>query len=77
MNDPGARNTTNIAIDFAFLGEGLNNEPQSLEEVKAQPDWSKWKQAMDEEIEQLHKLGTYTNTKLPADRKAIACKWVY
>ena len=77
MNDPGARNTPNIAIDFAFLGEGLNDEPQSLEEAKAQPDWPKWKQAMDEEIEQLNKLGTYANTKLPADRKAIACKWVY
>ena len=64
-------------MDLAFLGEGLNDEPQSLEETKAQLDWPKWKQAMDEEIEQLHRLGTYTNTKLPADRKAISCKWVY
>ena len=77
MNNPAAQNTTNIAVDFAFLGEGLNDEPQTLGEAKAQMDWPKWKQAMDDEIEQLQKLGTYTSTKLPADRKAIACKWVY
>src|SRR6202789_757712 len=70
MNNPASR--TNIAMDFAFLGEGLNDEPQSLEEAQGSTDWPKWKQAMDEEIEQLHKLGTYTSTKLPADRKAIA-----
>ena len=75
MNNPASR--TNIAMDFAFLEEGLNDEPQSLKEAKTRLDWPKWKQAMDEEIEQLHKLGTYTSTKLPADRKAIACKWVY
>ena len=28
MNNPASRNTTNIAMDFAFLGESLNDEPQ-------------------------------------------------
>ena len=78
MNNPAARNKSNFAMeDLAFLGEGLNNEPLSLEEAKSRSDWPKWKQAMDEEIKQLHNLGTYTITKLPEDRKAIACKWVY
>ena len=50
MNNPAARNKSNFAIeDLAFLGEGLNNEPLSLEEAKSRSDWPKWKQAMDEE----------------------------
>ena len=78
MNNPAARNKGNITIeDLTFLGEGLNNEPLSLEEAKSRSDWPKWKQAMYEEIKQLHNLRTYTITKLPEDRKAIACKWVY
>jgi hypothetical protein len=48
-----------------------------LKEAQERSDWPKWKQAMEEEINQLHNLGTYTPAKLPEERKAIACKWVY
>jgi hypothetical protein len=41
------------------------------------PVWHKWKEAMDAEIEQLKELNTYELVKLPADRKAISCKWVF
>ncbi len=33
--------------------------------------------AMDAEIAQLDRLGTYELKELPADRKAISCTWVY
>ena len=32
---------------------------------------------MNEEIESLESMGMWEVTPLPADRKAISCKWVY
>ena len=36
-----------------------------------------WQKAMTEEIECLESMGIWETTPLPADRKAISCKWVY
>ena len=32
---------------------------------------------MDEEMQTLHKMGTWELTELPKDRKPISCRWVY
>ena len=52
-------------------------DPKSLEEVMSRPDWPKWKEAMDAEIQQLLDLGTYSLKNIPSDRKAIGCRWVF
>ena len=40
-------------------------------------DWKEWQEAMETEIKQLEDLGTYVRERLPKDRTAIDCKWVY
>ncbi len=46
-------------------------------EADAADNSDQWQKAMDAEIAQLDRLGTYELTELPADRKAISCTWVY
>src|ERR1700678_3329632 len=90
LNDPSARGpkewqhhvpTTeengHISVDYAMIGASLEDDPTSLKEAKARSDWPKWKEAMDAEIDQLTKRGTYKMVDLPPDRKAIASKWVF
>jgi len=64
---------------WAFVAESTPEpvEPQSVEEAMAQPEWPKWKEAMDKEIGQHEKLGTYRRVELPEGRKPITCKWVF
>lgn len=38
---------------------------------------SKWRIAMQQEIDALKKNGTWKLTSLPAKKKALGCKWVY
>src|ERR1700678_2145130 len=49
--------------DRSFIGD----DPTSLKEAKARSDWPKWKEAMDAEIDQLTKRGTYKMVDLPPD----------
>ncbi|KAL7284387.1 hypothetical protein ACG7TL_001677 [Trametes sanguinea] len=62
--------------DFIFVAD-TSDDPQSLAEAQARPDWPEWKAVMDREIAQLQRLGTYTLTACPPDRKPIGCKWVF
>ena len=66
-----------ISVDYAMIGATLEDDPISLKEAKERSDWNKWKEAMDAEIDQLTKRGTYKLVELPPDRQAIASKWVY
>ena len=64
---------------FVFLNEEgqLTDEPRTLAEIMARPDWLLWKAAMDAKIAQLIQLGTYKLVNLPEGRKAIGCHWVF
>jgi transposase InsO family protein len=90
LNNPNSRGPTewkhhvptteelgHITVDYAMIGASLEDDPLSLKEAKERSDWPKWKVAMDVEVDQLAKRGTYKLVKLPPDRQAIACKWVY
>ena len=55
----------------------VNDDPKDVEEARSRPDWPEWKKAMDAEISQLENLGTYIKVKIPKDRVAINCKWVF
>ncbi|GKB47768.1 retrovirus-related pol polyprotein from transposon TNT 1-94 [Tanacetum coccineum] len=56
------------------LGEG---EPSTLQEALNNPDASFWKEAMQKEIEALHKNKTWELVPLPGGRNPIRNKWVY
>ena len=70
------RTYTPETADIAFIANA-NDDPQSLTEAKTRTDWLQWKAAMDREIEQLKRLGTYELMPCPPDRKPIGCKWVF
>ena len=56
----------------------INNEPASVNEARRRPDWLKWKDAMQEELDSLERHGTYEQVEhLPPGRKAVGCKWVF
>ena len=49
-------------------------EPQTFREASSNP---LWQQAMKEELDALHKTGTWDLVNLPSGKSAIRCKWVY
>ena len=49
-------------------------EPQTFHEVSSNP---LWQQAMKEELDALHKTGTWDLVDLPSGKSVISCKWVY
>ena len=74
---PTIEETGYILVDYAMIGATLEDDPISLKEAKERSDWLKWKEAMDAEMDQLTKRGTYKLMELPPNRKAIASKWVF
>ena len=60
-----------------FINENTAGEPTTYSEAIRAADLEMWQKAMNEEIESLESMGTWEITPLPADRKAISCKWVY
>lgn len=40
-------------------------------------DFGQWMIAIQEEMESLHKNGTWDLVRLPKDKKVVHCKWVF
>ncbi|GJR87092.1 retrovirus-related pol polyprotein from transposon TNT 1-94 [Tanacetum coccineum] len=62
-------------VAYCLLTE--EGKPSTLQEALNNPDASFWKEAMQEEIEALHKNKTWELVPLPGGRKPIGNKWVY
>ena len=58
--------------DFAFVGN-LCSEPKMLDEALQGSDAKEWQTALDYEIGQLEKLGTWVVEELPKGQSAIPC----
>ena len=54
-----------------------SKEPSTYEEAVSCSDSNKWMIGMQEEMESLHKNGTWDMVRLPKGKKAIRCKWVF
>ncbi len=57
--------------------DGTPLEPASLKEAKTRPDWPQWRQAMDEEMEAMHRMHVWDQVKIPAGVKPVGAKWVF
>lgn len=64
-------------VTNSFSPNPLTDKPRTLAEVKRCPDYPKWQEAMEKEIDQLKVLGTYWMEELPKNQKAIGCRWVF
>ena len=51
-------------------------EPESFQEVQTHRDRYSWVQAMQDEINSLHKNNTYELVDLPKGKKALRNKWL-
>lgn len=49
-------------------------DPSTYEEAVKDP---KWKDAMKEELDSIHRNGTWELLELPSGRKLIGLKWVF
>ena len=58
--------------DFALVG-AIGTEPQSIDEALRGPNAKEWQTALNYEINQLEKLGTWVIEDLPAGESAIPC----
>ena len=54
-----------------------DSDPKNLNEAMAAPDWESWDEAIHEELNQLHDMGTWKLVDLPEGREAIGSKWVF
>ena len=66
----------NMAVESGVEGE-FGDEPATFQEALESPDSAQWTAAMQEEIDNLTKNGTWELVKLPPDARAISCKWVF
>jgi Reverse transcriptase (RNA-dependent DNA polymerase) len=65
-------------VDTVFLTKGTDEDlPLNYDEAISGKEGDKWKQAMDEEMENLKTMGTWVRTNLPKERTVVGCKWVY
>jgi hypothetical protein len=71
--------TMDNAAAFAALAQHLdldNDEPKSIKAALASANSKEWHAAIQAELDNLEGKGTWVETSLPKDRKAISCKWV-
>lgn len=73
-HDEDAHDEAHCMCLLTLHGTETVHEPRTLKEAEASPEWPEWKRAMDDEITQLQKLGTYKPADLPQGRKAIGCR---
>ena len=70
-------------IAYAYFSSMIGNntltkkDPLSLKEAQDMPDWESWDEAIHEELNQLHDMGTWKLVDLPEGREAIRSKWVF
>eukprot|EP00253_Pinus_taeda_P005271 PITA_05271 len=72
-NQAHEENPTGETINFALLAKDCF-EPSCFEDACTNEVWV---QAMQEEMDSIHKNDTWELTELPHDRKNIGTKWVY
>ena len=61
--------------EFGFLVE--EDCPNTVKEAIDSEEGEHWRKAMEEEMDTLRKMGTWTLKDLPEDQKVIGCKWVF
>eukprot|EP00253_Pinus_taeda_P024593 PITA_24593 len=72
---PQRYSTSSFCSNFSF--SITNDDPITMKEAVDSEDGKLWKEAMDDEMEYLHKNEAWDLVELPAGRKPIGNKWVF
>ena len=67
-------------VHYAFsCAEQVENihEPAMYTEAVVSCDCEKWISAMQKEMQPLEKNGTWNVVRLPKQKKAVRCKWIF
>ncbi|KAJ0179561.1 hypothetical protein K1T71_005273 [Dendrolimus kikuchii] len=70
-------NQRQLRQDNNFLCVTQFSDPLTVEEALSGPDAQHWREAMDEEYKSLMENNTWELTKLPPNKKAMPCKWIF
>lgn len=66
-----------FCIYRAYEAQTMENEPTSYEDAISSKESRNWMAAMKEEMTSLNNNEVWSIIKLPSDKKAIKCRWVY
>lgn len=61
----------------AHMAEVEGLDPRSLAEAKQRPEWPRWEEAMEEELNALEVHGTWRLEKPPPGANVVSCRWVF
>ena len=64
------------ATFFSAREEEITEIPITIEDALNEEERDQWKNAIDEELGTLKKMGTWELADLPEGRQSIGCKWV-
>ena len=67
---------TGLAM-LARMSEACGLEPRSLNEAMKSPDWPRWKEAMDEELEALKAYKSWEVVDTPKGVNIVGCRWTF
>ena len=62
--------------NFELVSFGIQTRPKSLKEAQRCFDWPQWEKAIQAELDQLDKMGTWMIIDPPKDRVPVSNKWV-
>ena len=63
-----------LEYSFSVINQ---DDPKTVEEALNGPDATKWKEAMETEMETIKRMGTWELEELPKERQTIGNKWVF
>ncbi len=67
----------NLLDETALISNEINMDlPRTHEEAISGPEVTKWKAAMDKEMQTLLKMGTWKIGDLPEEKKTKGWRWV-
>ena len=61
---------------MASVIESMEGSSPTYEEALKRPDWPKWSDAIDKELDSLKKTGTFELVERPPEANVVGSKWV-
>jgi hypothetical protein len=79
-DDDNADNDMAHFVFMASIGEidpGIPEIPRSINEARALPEWPRWEEAINVELEKLTSMETWILKDCPPEQKPVGCRWVF